>query len=54
MAIEQHIHYSSGWTGRVTVLVAEGSSRSLKYRPDSAGCGMLKVEPMKPVGTGTV
>src|SRR5437899_6280551 len=46
--------YSSGVIGRVAVLTAEGSSRSLRYRPLSAGCGILNVASRKFVGTGAV
>src|SRR6266849_1145489 len=46
--------HSSGVMGRVAVLTAEGSSRSLRYKPVSLGCGTLSVAPRKPVGTGAV
>src|SRR5258707_5882195 len=46
--------YSSGVTGRVTLLTAEGSSRSLRYNPVSPGCGTLRLASRKPVGTGAV
>src|SRR5882762_1023856 len=46
--------YSSGVTGRVTLLTAEGSSRSLRYKPVSLGCGTLRLASRKPVGTGAV
>src|SRR5258708_35767473 len=44
--------YSSGVTGRVTLLTAEGSSRSLRYNPVSLGCGTLRLASRKPAGTG--
>src|SRR5258707_4028519 len=46
--------YSSGVTGRVTLLTAEGSSRSLRYNPVSLGWGTLRVASRKPGGTGAV
>src|SRR5260370_39309080 len=42
----------SGVTGRVAVLTAEGSSRNLRYKPVSPGCGTLSVASRKPAGTG--
>src|SRR5260370_42702123 len=44
----------SGVTGRVAVLTAEGSSRNLRYKPVSPGCGTLSVASRKPAGTGAV
>src|SRR5258706_380296 len=46
--------YSSGVTGRVTPLTAEGSSRSFRYKPVSLGGGALRLASRKPVGTGAV
>src|SRR5580704_5659150 len=53
-ALDDEIAYFSGSTGRTSVLVVEGSSRSFMYRLDPAGCGTLKVESINPVGTGAV
>src|SRR5258705_13340357 len=47
-------HYSSGVMGRVTPLTADGSSRNLRYKPVSLGCGTLRLASRKPVGTGAV
>src|SRR5258708_5458337 len=44
----------SGLMGGVAVLTAEGSSRNLRYKPVSPGCGTLSVASKNPVGTGTV
>src|SRR6202030_1703786 len=46
--------YCSGVTGKVAVLTAEGSSRNLRYKPLSPGCGTLSVASRKSVGTGAV
>src|SRR6202790_1906781 len=47
-------HYSSGVTGNVTLLTAEGSSRNFRYKPLSPGCGTPSMASRKSVGTGAV
>src|SRR5271155_5575317 len=46
--------HSSGRTGSTIMSTADGSSRSLRYNSVPFGRGTLKLESIKPAGTGTV